>query len=70
MDEEQLVLALCKLADLADAIVMHPDTIEDLRLYRPLGGKLLLENRDVRRQCLARRLGRAFAPRPPQLTVC
>lgn len=49
MDEEQLVLALERLADRASGIVMHPDTIESLELYRPLGRKLLLENMDARK---------------------
>lgn len=49
MDEERLVFALSQLADCADAFVMHPDTIEDVALYRPLGQKLLLENMDARK---------------------
>jgi hypothetical protein len=49
MDEEQLVFALLRLADCADAFVMHPDTIEDAALYRPLGQKLVLENMDARK---------------------
>lgn len=49
MDEERLVFALRKLANWADAFVMHPDTIENLELYRPLGQRLLLENMDARK---------------------
>lgn len=49
MDEERLVFALGQLADRASGIVMHPDTIESLELYRPLGHKLLLENMDARK---------------------
>lgn len=49
MDEERLVFALAQLADFADAFVMHPDTIESIELYRPLGHKLLLENMDARK---------------------
>jgi sugar phosphate isomerase/epimerase len=49
MDEEQLIFALGQLAPRADAFVMHPDTIEDLGLYRRLGPKLLLENMDARK---------------------
>jgi len=49
MDEEQLVIALASLAARASGIVVHPDTIESLELYRPLGRKLLLENMDARK---------------------
>jgi Xylose isomerase-like TIM barrel len=49
MDEERLVFALMQLADRADAFVMHPDTIDDAALYRPLSQKLLLENMDARK---------------------
>lgn len=49
MDEERLVFALGQLARCAHAVVMHPDTMEDLGLYRPLGHKLLLENMDARK---------------------
>ncbi|MET0307011.1 MAG: TIM barrel protein [Solirubrobacterales bacterium] len=66
MDEEQLVFALGQLASCAHAVVMHPDTMEDLGLYRPLGHKLLLENMDARkaegRTC--EELERAFAELP------
>lgn len=48
-DEERLVDALMDVARRADAIVMHPDTIEDPALFRPLGHKLLLENMDSRK---------------------
>lgn len=49
MDEEKLVTSLAQLLPLADGIVMHPDTMEDLQLYRPLGQGLLLENMDARK---------------------
>jgi len=49
MDEEQLVASLVQLSGLADGIVMHPDTMDELALYRPLGHKLLLENMDSRK---------------------
>jgi sugar phosphate isomerase/epimerase len=49
MDEERLIFALSQLARRANAFVMHPDTIEDLALYRRLGPKLLLENMDARK---------------------
>ena len=40
---------LAELSASADAIVMHPDTIEDPRPFRVLGRKLLLENMDARK---------------------
>lgn len=49
MDEERLIAALGQLAPRANAFVMHPDTIENLTLYRQLGSKLLLENMDARK---------------------
>ncbi len=49
MDEERLISALAQLAPRANAFVMHPDTIENLALYRGLGSKLLLENMDARK---------------------
>ncbi|MGV1050300.1 MAG: sugar phosphate isomerase/epimerase family protein [Solirubrobacterales bacterium] len=49
MDEEQLVRQLCDLAQYADGIVVHPDTIERFEAYGPLGQKLLLENMDSRK---------------------
>jgi sugar phosphate isomerase/epimerase len=48
-DEEKLVAGLLEVARYADAVVMHPDTIERLELFRPLGRKLLLENMDDRK---------------------
>jgi hypothetical protein len=49
-DEEKLVAELADLGRYANAIVMHPDTIEDPTTYRSLGHKLLLENMDDRKQ--------------------
>lgn len=49
-DEEGLVAALMVLVGYVDAIVMHPDTIDDPTLFRPLGHKLLLENMDLRKE--------------------
>lgn len=49
LGEDQLVVELLRLAEWADAIVMHPDTIEDPRPYRSLGRKLLIENMDARK---------------------
>jgi hypothetical protein len=49
-DEEKLVSELSDLARYANAIVMHPDTIENPVLFRALGHKLLLENMDARKE--------------------
>jgi len=49
-DEERLVAELAKLARLASAVVMHPDTIKDPAHFRVLGHKLLLENMDARKE--------------------
>lgn len=66
MSEEQLVASLAQLSGLAGGIVMHPDTMDDLRLYRPLGHKLLLENMDSRKPDgrTPEELHRAFAELP------
>lgn len=48
-DERKLASELAKLTPFADAIVMHPDTIEDPSNFRLLGYKLLLENMDARK---------------------
>lgn len=49
-DEEKLVAELSGLARYANAVVMHPDTIENPELFRVLGHKLLLENMDARKE--------------------
>lgn len=50
LDETELVDKLVRVAEWADAIVMHPDTIEDPRAYRALGRKLVIENMDARKR--------------------
>lgn len=50
MSEKALIAELRALAEWADGIVMHPDTIEDSDLYRSLGRKLLIENMDARKE--------------------
>lgn len=50
MSEEDLVSALGELIQWSDGIVMHPDTIERVERYRPLGRKLLIENMDSRKE--------------------
>jgi hypothetical protein len=49
MSEEDLVSRLAVLPAFVDAIVLHPDQIEDPSLYAPLGGRLLIENMDARK---------------------
>jgi sugar phosphate isomerase/epimerase len=50
MPEAELVRRLARLAPLADAIVVHPDAMDDPRAYRPLGAALVLENMDSRKR--------------------
>jgi Xylose isomerase-like TIM barrel len=66
MDEDELVAELHELAEWADGIVMHPDTIEEPTLYRTLGRTLLLENMDARKNWGRTRdeLADAFAELP------
>jgi hypothetical protein len=49
MPEAELVRRLCRLAQVADAVVVHPDAIEEVSLYRALGSCLVLENMDARK---------------------
>ena len=49
MPEEELVARLARLAPVVDAIVVHPDAIEDVRAYEALGSCLVLENMDARK---------------------
>lgn len=66
MDEEELARQLGEIARYAKGIVMHPDTIDRLEAFRPLGSKLLLENMDSRKLDgrTPEELGRAFAEVP------
>lgn len=50
LPEDELVARLARLAVRADAVVMHPDTIDDPTAYRQLGHKLVLENMDARKE--------------------
>jgi len=50
LSEAVLVDRLRQLAPFADGIVMHPDTIDEPELYRPLGRLLILENMDARKE--------------------
>lgn len=49
MPESELVAWLAGLPVFVDAIVLHPDQIEDPALYAQLGGRLLIENMDSRK---------------------
>jgi hypothetical protein len=49
MPESELVARLTGLPAFVGAIVLHPDQMEDLFLYAPLGGRLLIENMDSRK---------------------
>jgi hypothetical protein len=49
MDEEELVARLASLPPWVDAIVVHPDTIEDPARYARLGSALVIENMDTRK---------------------
>lgn len=49
LHEGELVELLAELPVWVDAIVMHPDTIEDASLYLRLGRRLVLENMDARK---------------------
>ncbi len=47
--ETQLVAMLLEVVRRVDAIVVHPDTIDDPERYRELGSALVLENMDARK---------------------
>lgn len=49
LPETQLVEALARMVESANAIVVHPDAIEDPMRYRVLGATLVLENMDGRK---------------------
>jgi hypothetical protein len=49
LSEAKLVSILVRLAGRVDAIVVHPDTIDDPIAYRPLGPALAIENLDRRK---------------------
>jgi hypothetical protein len=49
LPERELVAMLQRLAPRVDAIVVHPDTIEEPAAYRALGSALAIENMDRRK---------------------
>lgn len=50
MPERELVARLAELPVFVDAIVLHPDQMEDRALYSSLGGRLVIENMDSRKR--------------------
>jgi Xylose isomerase-like TIM barrel len=49
LSEAEFVDLLAALPAFVDAIVVHPDQIEDAALYRRLGARLVIENMDARK---------------------
>ena len=47
--EKELIIELRKVADRNISIVLHPDVIQDIRLWRSLGSYLCIENMDKRK---------------------
>ena len=47
--ESQLIAMLLEIVHCVDAVVVHPDTIDDPARYAPLGSALVLENMDSRK---------------------
>jgi hypothetical protein len=71
MPEAELVALLAALPCDVDAIVVHPDVIEDPERYRRLGRRLVLENMDARKP--AGRTADELAPllaRLPEAGLC
>jgi hypothetical protein len=66
LGEEEFVATLADLPAFVDSIVVHPDTIEDVAAYRPLGSRLVIENMDSRKESGrdAAELERTFADLP------
>jgi sugar phosphate isomerase/epimerase len=49
MPEQELIALLGSLARHVEVVVLHPDAIENIVLYRELGSKLAIENMDTRK---------------------
>jgi hypothetical protein len=66
MPEHELTRVLGELPSYIDAVVVHPDVIQDPANYRPLGRKLVLENMDDRKErgATADELGEYFDALP------
>ncbi|MEX2121600.1 MAG: hypothetical protein WD847_18580 [Pirellulales bacterium] len=71
LSEAQLVDKLQMVADRGWAIIIHPDVIHDVRLWRPLGAAVCIENMDRRKEIgrTAAQLQRFFAELP-DATFC
>jgi hypothetical protein len=65
-DEQRLVNEIRRVPAWVDVVVVHPDTISDPALYRPLGRRPALENMDTRKTTghSADDLGAYFAELP------
>src|SRR4051794_30169893 len=50
MTEAELIDALCALPAWLDAIVVHPDTMEQPEAYGAVGSRLVIENMDARKE--------------------
>lgn len=50
MPEGDLVAALARMPPFVDALVLHPDLFDDVALYEQLGGRLVIENMDARKE--------------------
>jgi sugar phosphate isomerase/epimerase len=50
MTEHELIAELCDLPAWLDAIVVHPDAMDDLEAYAAVGCRLVIENMDARKQ--------------------
>ena len=49
MPENELADLLALMPDVVEAVVMHPDTIDDAAAYEVLGSRLVIENMDPRK---------------------
>ena len=49
MPEADLVAVLADLPSFVDAVVLHPDLMDDVAAYEPLGQRLVIENMDARK---------------------
>jgi hypothetical protein len=66
LTERELIATLCDLPAWLDAIVVHPDTMEDVEAYAALGRRLVIENMDARKSDgrTVAELDRVFAALP------
>lgn len=50
MPERELVAMFADVPPFVDAVVLHPDLIDDPSAYVPLGSRLVIENMDLRKE--------------------